>query len=196
GLYSYIYRPYDPLTGRWPSRDPIGEEGGLNLYGFVGNDGVDNIDLLGNSVGSACCDFVKIQVSVRLLPARLVIMQQTQWITAEVKDVRLRIAESQLIRYYTDLCEKTKKDQEAKTGIACSGCCVVKIGIQMSNPRGRSLTLFGWRYYEAWGLYTDILWHNGWFVSKSCSKLAPGFDYEESIYDSTYINETNIKKEL
>ena len=31
----------------WPSRDPIEEEGGENLYGFVGNDGVDNWDYIG-----------------------------------------------------------------------------------------------------------------------------------------------------
>jgi hypothetical protein len=37
----------DPLTGRWPSRDPIEEEGGLNLYVFVGNEGLNKIDLLG-----------------------------------------------------------------------------------------------------------------------------------------------------
>jgi len=43
----YRYRYYDPLTGRWPSRDPIEEEGGMNLYGFVGNDGVKNLDYLG-----------------------------------------------------------------------------------------------------------------------------------------------------
>ena len=43
----YGYRYYDPVTGRWPSRDPIGEKGGLNLYGFVGNDGVDANDPLG-----------------------------------------------------------------------------------------------------------------------------------------------------
>ena len=43
----YGYRYYDPLTGRWPSRDPIGERGGVNLYGFVGNDGVDIVDILG-----------------------------------------------------------------------------------------------------------------------------------------------------
>ncbi|MFZ9938074.1 MAG: RHS repeat-associated core domain-containing protein, partial [Luteolibacter sp.] len=36
GLYYYGYRYYDPVTGRWPSRDPIEEEGGLNLYGFLG----------------------------------------------------------------------------------------------------------------------------------------------------------------
>jgi RHS repeat-associated protein len=37
GLSLAVYRPYDPDTGRWPSRDPIGEEGGLNLYGYVAN---------------------------------------------------------------------------------------------------------------------------------------------------------------
>jgi RHS repeat-associated protein len=43
----YGYRYYDPQTGRWPSRDPIEEEGGLNLYGLVGNDGVNGVDYLG-----------------------------------------------------------------------------------------------------------------------------------------------------
>jgi hypothetical protein len=43
----YAYRYYDPMTGRWPSRDPIAEQGGLNLYGFVGNDGVNRFDFLG-----------------------------------------------------------------------------------------------------------------------------------------------------
>ena len=43
----YGYRYYDPKTGRWPSRDPIGAEGGFNLYGFVGNDGICGIDYLG-----------------------------------------------------------------------------------------------------------------------------------------------------
>lgn len=43
----YGYRIYDPETGRWPSRDPIEEEGGLNLYGFVENNGVNEWDYLG-----------------------------------------------------------------------------------------------------------------------------------------------------
>lgn len=47
GVAYYTYRYYDPLTGRWPSRDPIGEEGGVNMYGFVGNDGVNAWDVLG-----------------------------------------------------------------------------------------------------------------------------------------------------
>src|SRR5437588_4603350 len=31
------YRAYDPDLGRWLSRDSIGELGGINLYGYVGN---------------------------------------------------------------------------------------------------------------------------------------------------------------
>ncbi|MCP5535580.1 MAG: hypothetical protein H7A51_05000 [Akkermansiaceae bacterium] len=47
GLYYYGYRYYDPTTGRWPSRDPIREAGGPNLYGFVGNCVVNKFDYLG-----------------------------------------------------------------------------------------------------------------------------------------------------
>ena len=46
----YGYRYYDPITGRWPSRDPIEERGGINLYGFVGNDGVNALDVLGEKI--------------------------------------------------------------------------------------------------------------------------------------------------
>jgi len=46
----YGFRYYVPETGRWPSRDPIGEQGGLNLYAFVGNDGVNTWDYLGLAI--------------------------------------------------------------------------------------------------------------------------------------------------
>jgi RHS repeat-associated protein len=47
GYYNYGFRYYNDTTGRWPSRDPIEERGGLNLYGFVGNQGVSRFDYLG-----------------------------------------------------------------------------------------------------------------------------------------------------
>ena len=46
-IREYGFRYYDPQTGRWPSRDPIEEFGGLNLYGFVGNDAVSRWYFLG-----------------------------------------------------------------------------------------------------------------------------------------------------
>ena len=54
GLYYYGYRYYDPVTGRWPSRDPIVERGGVNVYGFVGNDTLSSIDVLGMAEFSDC----------------------------------------------------------------------------------------------------------------------------------------------
>jgi len=44
GIYYYGYRYYHPDLQRWINRDPLGEAGGINLYGFVGNDPVNRID--------------------------------------------------------------------------------------------------------------------------------------------------------
>ena len=44
GLYYYGYRFYSPALMRWQNRDPIGEEGGLNLYGFCGNNAMWRFD--------------------------------------------------------------------------------------------------------------------------------------------------------
>ena len=49
-LYYYGYRYYSPSLGRWISRDPIEEEGGVNLYNcnyngkFVGYHAESSID--------------------------------------------------------------------------------------------------------------------------------------------------------
>ena len=47
GLIYYGYRYYDPRQGRFINRDPIGEAGGINLYGMVGNNPVNWVDYLG-----------------------------------------------------------------------------------------------------------------------------------------------------
>ncbi len=47
GLVQTLYRFYDPGTQRWLSRDPIGEAGGINLYGYVANNPVNFVDPLG-----------------------------------------------------------------------------------------------------------------------------------------------------
>lgn len=46
-LVYYGYRYYDAELGRWLSRDPLGESGGVNLYGFVGNNPTRYVDALG-----------------------------------------------------------------------------------------------------------------------------------------------------
>jgi len=52
GFLDYGYRYYSSYLGRWLCKDPIGEEGGLNLYAFAGNGGVNQVDYLGLSTSS------------------------------------------------------------------------------------------------------------------------------------------------
>ena len=47
GLQYLDQRYYDPAIGRFISRDPIGWEGGLNLYGYCDNDPVNFVDPFG-----------------------------------------------------------------------------------------------------------------------------------------------------
>jgi len=47
GLTFSLYRAYDANLGRWLSRDPIEESGGLNLYAYADGDPANVIDPLG-----------------------------------------------------------------------------------------------------------------------------------------------------
>jgi RHS repeat-associated protein len=47
GFNYYGYRFYNPVVGKWLSRDPIEELGGMNLNGMVGNNPVNEVDALG-----------------------------------------------------------------------------------------------------------------------------------------------------
>ncbi len=47
GTYYYGFRFYEPNFQRWLNRDPIQERGGINLYGFVGNNPQRWVDSFG-----------------------------------------------------------------------------------------------------------------------------------------------------
>ena len=80
GLDYYGYRYYNPSTGRWPSRDPIGEPGfevsrkpsrksasiQPDLYLFVHNDAVNRADFH----GLCCCDAATIAKQMQDLLGR------------------------------------------------------------------------------------------------------------------------------
>ena len=50
GLISYTYRHYSPRLKKWLSKDPIAEQGGINLYQMVGNNPVGYWDILGYAI--------------------------------------------------------------------------------------------------------------------------------------------------
>jgi RHS repeat-associated protein len=47
GLNLAVYRAYNPSLGRWINRDPIGQRGGINLYGYGANRPTSLRDLSG-----------------------------------------------------------------------------------------------------------------------------------------------------
>lgn len=68
-MYATGARSYNPAFGRWINRDPIGENGGLNLLGFVGNQpclAVDFIGLTNVSIDSRVENNNKVVVIVKI----------------------------------------------------------------------------------------------------------------------------------
>lgn len=47
GLSLHGYRYYSVSTGRWTSRDPMGEHGGANVYGYCNNRPIEKVDPYG-----------------------------------------------------------------------------------------------------------------------------------------------------
>jgi RHS repeat-associated protein len=51
GLYYFGYRYYDPVSCKWLCRDPLQEQGGINLTAYCNGDPVNAFDPLGLAIG-------------------------------------------------------------------------------------------------------------------------------------------------
>jgi RHS repeat-associated protein len=74
GLHYNRFRYYDPIIGRYISRDPIGVAGGLNLYAYVGNDPINRADPQGLFWGTVGLVLAAVAVAVVVLaPAEIAV---------------------------------------------------------------------------------------------------------------------------
>ena len=67
GLVEYIYRKYDPSLGRWINRDPVEEQGGVNLYTMCKN----NIVALYDERGLFLTDSILIYAKNKIILAAM-----------------------------------------------------------------------------------------------------------------------------
>jgi RHS repeat-associated protein len=114
-LYYYKYRHYAPALGRWPSRDPIEEDGGVNLYGFVGNNPIYWWDSLGlNNVGDENVEQEMVQV---VLPdnSRFIVKVKGKLIyTCKDIEVEGSAANTGTLKYFEEVFRlPSKKDTDS-----------------------------------------------------------------------------------
>jgi len=72
GLSDYGYRFYSPVSGRWLTRDPIGEIGGANLYAAVNDNPINRVDTVGrvpspSTSGPTVADYLQHAANLQLL---------------------------------------------------------------------------------------------------------------------------------
>ena len=135
GLYYYGYRYYDPVTGRWPSRDPIGERGGKNIYCMLENGLINQVDFLGLARITLDISFIAAMTDGSPVPpenldpstwAGLWATFIGEWFpnhqSITARDIILENEEAKN-KYYSELLEKIKK-------AVGDGNCIVKIIIR------------------------------------------------------------------
>jgi integrase/recombinase XerD len=131
----YGYRYYDPVTGRWPSRDPIGERGGKNIYCMLENGLINQVDFLGLARITLDISFIAAMTDGSPVPpenldpstwAGLWATFIGEWFpnhqSITARDIILENEEAKN-KYYSELLEKIKK-------AVGDGNCIVKIIIR------------------------------------------------------------------
>ena len=96
--YLTQYRLYKPGFGRWLSRDPIEEAGGINLYGYVGGNPVNlrdplglisTLDLCGNPENVEACEAAGVLPEIKIPPpSSMKTLNSTSELIAKGKDIR------------------------------------------------------------------------------------------------------------
>ena len=133
-LVYYNYRYYNPKDGRWINRDPIAEQGGWNLYAFVGNSlNVDNLGLIPpyNGPTTGTTGYIS-DTQIELINGGKTpeeVMKQTTMSVEEIitgLDIALGIVLNTLYN-----CKNKKNTKENEKD--CNKCCLAWMTLMIAN---------------------------------------------------------------
>ncbi|MBI4758326.1 MAG: hypothetical protein HY783_04925 [Chloroflexi bacterium] len=92
GLVRFGARDYDPTVGRWTCRDPVGLEGGPNVYAYCHDDSINYRDRSGLDSGSEGPGHIFIDPDAAAMAASRRIASQTRRDSTEMGGVIYRIS--------------------------------------------------------------------------------------------------------
>lgn len=116
GMVSYNFRFYNPRDGRWISRDPMEEEGDINLYGYADNNGVSEFDILGMAPSRREIERLTRQVKALLRKVEECIRRRSAACCSELYGQYLnQLAEltQKAAEFYADQYWITERDEKA-----------------------------------------------------------------------------------
>jgi uncharacterized protein RhaS with RHS repeats len=164
---------YNPESGTWLSRDPIGERGGENLYGFVRNGGVNTTDYLGKQDNK---DAAVEKITLEMKPLRLQIgnCSAVRWdvefsIKGAPKDFKGVIVQ----RVYVESIVKACGDDD--TPFTMGESEAKSFGGKVGDKFYSAIATYNFEGWNTSGAMRDS-WYNGDARSSSKGKSCKGYN--------------------
>jgi len=158
GLYYYGHRYYNPSTGRWPSRDPIEEEGGNNLYASSANDLINAYDYLGFAIGTHLTEKeakeLACQINKWLDDAR-----DVDTILGSTRDLTLRFLHHYMSKEGTMITVPYSEISNEKQTQWANSQAIEKLGGKTSGAINLYKASFGWANHDLSTSFGRVIFH-------------------------------------
>ncbi|QYY37440.1 hypothetical protein [Ruficoccus sp. ZRK36] len=189
------------VSGRpfWLSRDPIEEKGGLNLYSFVKNDGINFLDVAGLEAVGGTPTVPGLPPTTEFQPptppatpsgasgSAADLATQVKEFMDKLDDAKIDADLTSLLNGSMLICHQERIQMGEPEGC---GCCILRILAEMQYPRtkgGRGLFNIG-PYRPGLppsGRIEKIRSYKIRYVPKNCDKISYSSVFEDEVYSAT-----------